>query len=106
MEKVSSAYTQQPLVLIDFIDQTPITSTTLPCTEQPLNSTINPTLSSGTFMGFYACVDTANTTAQVFLRGNALARLQNSNFDYSSNNQTYFPTASVRVQGRGYLYTK
>ncbi|QMS89870.1 prepilin-type N-terminal cleavage/methylation domain-containing protein [Nostoc edaphicum CCNP1411] len=105
-KKVSSAYTQQPLVLIDFIDQTPITSTTLPCTEQPLNSTINPTLSSGTFMGFYACVDTANTTAQVFLRGNALARLQNSNFDYSSNNQTYFPTASVRVQGRGYLYTK
>ncbi|MBN3961327.1 hormogonium polysaccharide secretion pseudopilin HpsC [Nostoc sp. NMS8] len=102
----SSAYDQQASVLIDFIDQTSIGSTTLPCTQQPLNSTINPTLSSGNFMGFYTCVDVANTTAQVFLRGNALARLQNSNFDYSSTNQTYFPTASVRVQGRGYLYTK
>ncbi|MCC5665289.1 hormogonium polysaccharide secretion pseudopilin HpsC [Nostoc sp. CHAB 5784] len=95
----SSAYTQQPLVLIDFIDQTSIGSTTLTC---PTGTTLN----SGSFMGFYTCVDVANTTAQVFLRGNALARLQNSNFDYSSNNQTYFPTASVRVQGRGYLYSK
>jgi type II secretory pathway pseudopilin PulG len=96
-KKVSSAYTQQPLVLIDFIDQTSIaTNPTCP----------TGTLSNGSFMGFYACVDTPNTTAQVFLRGNALARLQNSNFDYSSSNQTYFPTASVRVQGRGYLYSK
>ncbi|MEH1850081.1 MAG: hormogonium polysaccharide secretion pseudopilin HpsC [Nostoc sp.] len=93
----SSAYTQQPLVLIDFIDQTSIGSTTLTCPTG--------TLSSDSFMGFYTCVDIANTTAQVFLRGNALARLQNSNFDYSSTNQTYFPTTSVRVQGRGYLFT-
>ncbi|MCW5313722.1 prepilin-type N-terminal cleavage/methylation domain-containing protein [Nostoc sp. KVJ3] len=94
----SAAYTQQPLVLVDYIDQTSIGSTTLTCPTG--------TLSSGSFMGFYTCVDVANTTAQVFLRGNALARLQTSNFDYSSSNQTYFPTASVRVQGRGYLYTK
>ncbi|MEH2055694.1 MAG: hormogonium polysaccharide secretion pseudopilin HpsC [Nostoc sp.] len=94
----SAAYTQQPLVLVDYIDQTSIGSTTLTCPTG--------TLSSGSFMGFYTCVDVANTTAQVFLRGNALARLQTSNFDYSSSNQSYFPTASVRVQGRGYLYTK
>ncbi|MEH1823448.1 MAG: hormogonium polysaccharide secretion pseudopilin HpsC [Nostoc sp.] len=93
----SSAYTQQASVLTDFIDQTSIAST-------PTCSTGTP--SYGSFMGFYTCVDVANTTAQVFLRGNALARLQNSNFDYSLTNQTYFPTASVRVQGRGYLYTK
>ncbi|WP_334940123.1 hormogonium polysaccharide secretion pseudopilin HpsC [Nostoc sp.] len=93
----SSVYTQTPFVLVDFIDQTSIaTNPTCP----------TGTLSSGTLMGFYACVDVANTTAQVFLRGNALARLQNSNFDYSSSNQTYFPTASVRVQGRGYLFTR
>ncbi|WP_335084910.1 hormogonium polysaccharide secretion pseudopilin HpsC [Nostoc sp.] len=93
----SSVYTQTPFVLVDFIDQTSIaTNPTCP----------TGTLSSGSFMGFYACVDVANTTAQVFLRGNALARLQNNNFDYSSNNQTYFPTASVRVQGRGYLFTR
>ncbi|MBD2613383.1 prepilin-type N-terminal cleavage/methylation domain-containing protein [Nostoc punctiforme FACHB-252] len=95
---VSSAYTQQPVVLIDFIDQTSIGSTSLTCPSG--------TLRKGSFMGFYACIDVANTAAQVFLRGNALARLQNSNFDYSSNNKTYFPTASVRVQGRGYLFTR
>ncbi|MEH1944565.1 MAG: hormogonium polysaccharide secretion pseudopilin HpsC [Nostoc sp.] len=97
-KKASLAYTQKPLVLVDFIDQTSITT-------NPTCPT-GTTLSSGSLMGFYACVDVANTTAQVFLRGNALARLQNSNFDYSSNNQTYFPTASVRVQGRGYLFTR
>ncbi|MEH1839266.1 MAG: hormogonium polysaccharide secretion pseudopilin HpsC [Nostoc sp.] len=93
----SLAYTQTPVVLIDFVDQTAIaTDPTCPV----------GTLSKGSFMGFYACIDVPNTTAQVFLRGNALARLQSSNFDYSSNNQTYFPTASVRVQGRGYLFTR
>ncbi|MEH2280300.1 MAG: hormogonium polysaccharide secretion pseudopilin HpsC [Nostoc sp.] len=95
---VLSAYTQQPLVLIDFIDQTSIGSTTLTCPTGTLNS--------GSLMGFYTCIDVTNTTAQVFLRGNALARLQTSNFDYSPTNQTYFPTASIRVQGHGYLYSK
>ncbi|MEH2241419.1 hormogonium polysaccharide secretion pseudopilin HpsC [Nostoc sp.] len=103
----TAAYTQQPLVLIDFIDQTSIGSTTLTCpTSSYGTSPITPTVSSGSYMGFYTCVDVANTTAQVFLRGNALARLQTSNFDYSSNNQTYFPTANRRVQGRGYLFSK
>ncbi|MEH2454792.1 hormogonium polysaccharide secretion pseudopilin HpsC [Nostoc sp.] len=94
----STAYTQQASVLIDYIDQTSIGSTLPTCPTG--------TLSYGSYMGFYTCVDVANTTAQVFLRGNALARLQTSNFDYSSNNQSYFPTASVRVQGRGYLFSK
>jgi hypothetical protein len=93
----SAAYTQQPVVLIDFIDQTSIsTNPTCP----------TGTLSSGSFMGFYTCVDVTNTTAQVFLRGNALARLQTSNLAYSSINQSYFPTASIRVQGHGYLFSK
>ncbi|MEH2254090.1 hormogonium polysaccharide secretion pseudopilin HpsC [Nostoc sp.] len=94
----STLYTQQASVLIDYIDQTSIGSTLPTC--------LTGTLSSGSYMGFYTCIDVANTTAQVFLRGNALARLQTSNFDYSSNNQSYFPTASVRVQGRGYLFSK
>lgn len=105
----SAAYTQQPVVLIDFIDQTSIpTDTTDPkyptCPTPTASST--PTLSKGSFMGFYACIDVANTTAQVFLRGNALARLQTSNLAYSSINQSYFPTASIRVQGHGYLFSK
>ncbi|MEH2457288.1 hormogonium polysaccharide secretion pseudopilin HpsC [Nostoc sp.] len=93
----STAYTQQASVLIDYIDQTSISTTPTCPTGTP---------SYGSYMGFYACVDVANTTAQVFLRGNALARLQTSNFDYPSNNPSYFPTASVRVQGRGYLFSK
>lgn len=103
----SSAYdaTKTPVVvLVDFIDQTSIA--TSPISPTCPTSPTGISLSKGSFMGFYACVDTLNTTAQVFLRGNALARLQNSNFDYSSNNKTYFPTASVRVQGRGYLFTR
>ncbi|MEH1925326.1 hormogonium polysaccharide secretion pseudopilin HpsC [Nostoc sp.] len=99
----SSAYDQQASVLIDYIDQTSVPTD---ITDPKYPTCPTGTLSKGSFMGFYTCVDVANTTAQVFLRGNALARLQNSNFDYSSTNQTYFPTASVRVQGRGYLYTK
>ncbi|MEH1962231.1 MAG: hormogonium polysaccharide secretion pseudopilin HpsC [Nostoc sp.] len=94
----SKAYANPASVLIDYIDQTSIGSTILTCPTG--------TLSSGSFMGFYTCVDVANTTAQVFLRGNALARLQTSNFNYSSTNQTYFPTANVRVQGHGYLFAK
>ncbi|MBN3895825.1 MAG: hypothetical protein HWQ41_11320 [Nostoc sp. NOS(2021)] len=94
----STPYTQQASVLIDYVDQTSIGSTPPTCPTG--------TLSSGSYMGFYTCVDVANTTAQVFLRGNALARLQTSNFDYSSTNQTYFPTANVRVQGHGYLFSK
>jgi type II secretory pathway pseudopilin PulG len=93
----SAAYQQPVNVLIDFIDQTSIST-------NPTCST--GTLSSGSLMGFYTCIDVTNTTAQVFLRGNALARLQTSNFAYSSINQSYFPTASIRVQGHGYLYSK
>ncbi len=108
----STPYTQQASVLIDYIDQTSVpTDTTDPkyptCPTSTGGSTTKSSpLISGSYMGFYTCVDVANTTAQVFLRGNALARLQTSNFDYSSNNQTYFPTANVRVQGRGYLFSK
>ncbi|MEH1791712.1 MULTISPECIES: hormogonium polysaccharide secretion pseudopilin HpsC [unclassified Nostoc] len=98
----SATYTQQPLVLVDFIDQTSIPTSTDPSYPTCPTGTLSPV----SLMGFYACIDVANTTAQVFLRGNALARLQNSNFDYSQNNQTYFPTANRRVQGRGYLFTK
>jgi len=66
--------------------------------------------------GFYVCVsnylDPVNkgqviSTAQIFLRGNALARLQSSSIDYTDKKQqTYFPTVSAIVQARGFLYTQ
>ena len=56
--------------------------------------------------GFFACVDANEVLAQVYIRGNALARLQNNNLAYADNTKTYFPSSSIRVQGRGFLFSK
>jgi hypothetical protein len=58
--------------------------------------------------GFYACVDVDNTTAQVFMRGNALARLQKKTQPptYVAAQSAYFPKASIQVKGRGLFSTK
>ncbi|MBE9051702.1 hypothetical protein IQ243_14965 [Nostocales cyanobacterium LEGE 11386] len=110
-----SATPPSPIVLVDFIDQSLSTNSPPPPSKItcPTGSTLvapNTVNFNGrdTFKmtSFYACVDRVNTTAQVFLRGNALARLQNNNLDYTPNKSTYFPTASIRVQGRGYLFTR
>ncbi|WP_026082856.1 hormogonium polysaccharide secretion pseudopilin HpsC [Mastigocladopsis repens] len=106
-QKALANYTQDALVLVDFIDQT---TDNPPAATCPPNST-NPNIqwskvTPGNWTSFYACVDTVNTTAEVFLRGNALARVQNNNLDYADSKKTYFPNTSVRVQGRGYLFTK
>lgn len=54
---------------------------------------------------FYACVNPSQVTARVYIRGNALARIQpNRNFrEPVVNNSPFFPTANVRVNGRGSL---
>ncbi|MFN6325572.1 MAG: hypothetical protein ACK4WN_08650, partial [Aphanizomenon sp.] len=77
--------------------------------------TITP-ISSTTMTSFYACVsnyaDPTNqgqviSTAQIFIRGNALARIQTSNIDYEDNSQqTYFPTVSAIIQARGSSYAQ
>ncbi|MHC5833578.1 MAG: hormogonium polysaccharide secretion pseudopilin HpsC, partial [Nostoc sp.] len=66
----STAYTQQASVLIDYIDQTSISTPPTCPTSTGGSTTTTPSLISGSFMGFYTCVDVANTIAQVFLRGN------------------------------------
>jgi len=97
-QKASGSYTNNPIVLIDYVDQT---TTSPPAANCPTTwSTIKPT----SMTGFYVCVDKANTTAQIFIRGNALAWTNASNINYSSGNTTYFPQASVTVKGRGYFY--
>lgn len=110
----TGAYTTNTLVLVDYIDQTTNNPPPAIC---PPNST-NPNITwskvtppsfnqteTGKMTSFYACVDRLNTTAQLFIRGNALARLNNnSGINYSANKNTYFPTANIRVQGRGTLY--
>ena len=118
----SGSFTNDPQVLVDFIDQTPRNQTTVPnitpsCAQdanQP-GVTITP-ISSTTMTSFYACVsnyaDPTNqgqviSTVQIFIRGNALARIQTSDIDYKDNSQqTYFPTVSAIIQARGSLYTQ
>jgi prepilin-type N-terminal cleavage/methylation domain-containing protein len=102
-QKSGTAYTDAADVLIDYVDQTtdsppaatcPANTTTPPITW----STITP---SNGMTGFYVCVDKANTTAKVFIRGNALARREsNPNLiKYENDKKSYFPTANAIVQG-------
>ncbi|OUL21854.1 hormogonium polysaccharide secretion pseudopilin HpsC [Nostoc sp. 106C] len=115
--KTNETYTQDILALVDYVDQTTIDTTTNP---EPVCSTgqLVPKF-SGTgdavatdnvkTRGFYVCVDSANTVAEVYLRGNSLARLQTTNLNFDQSNQSrkiYFPQASIRVQGRGFVFTK
>ncbi|NJM27426.1 MAG: hypothetical protein HC856_02680 [Pseudanabaena sp. RU_4_16] len=53
---------------------------------------------------FYACVNASQVTARVYIRGNALARIQpNRNLRPPGPDSPFFPTASVRANGRGSL---
>ncbi|MDZ8051995.1 MAG: hormogonium polysaccharide secretion pseudopilin HpsC [Aulosira sp. ZfuVER01] len=98
-----------PIVLMDYIDQTTTGAPSATCSsgsKVPQDVANLSTVATLNITSFYACVDRVNTTAQVFLRGNALARLRNTNLSYADSRKNYFPTASVRVQGRGFLFTK
>ncbi|MBW4595236.1 MAG: hormogonium polysaccharide secretion pseudopilin HpsC [Brasilonema angustatum HA4187-MV1] len=113
--KNSDNYTQKIIPLVDYIDQTTINDNTNPA---PYNCKIGQQLpqfsGSGDAVatknvrtrGFYVCVDSENTVAELYLRGNALARLQNNNIDFNESYKTYFPQASIRVQGNGFLSAK
>lgn len=48
---------------------------------------------------FFACVDTERTLAQVYIRGNALARIQND-AEYAEDSP-YFPKSTITVDGIG-----
>jgi len=110
-----------PEVLIDYVDQSPLTQSCPPVQRNKLPpgiadaTTYNnskyqqvPLATAGKtpIAGFFACVDLENTAAKVTIRGNALARIRrktqppqyvaNSNYAMS-----YFPSASVQVEGRG-----
>lgn len=117
----SGSFTNDPQVLVDFIDQTPINPTNVPnitpsCANANQSSVTITPISSTTMTSFYACVsnyaDPTNqgqviSTAQIFIRGNALARIQTSDIDYKDNSQqTYFPTVSAIIQARGSSYAQ
>ena len=55
---------------------------------------------------FYVCVDSPDTVAEVYIRGNAVARIQNNNLDFNDSKKSYFPQVRTTVEGRGFLFTK
>lgn len=97
-----ASITNHPMnaILIDYVDKTPSGATCPATTPAQIPTSSTP--------GFYACVNATGTTAQVFIRGNAWQRINNSSSpdNYTDARATYFPSASIRVQGRGFLYTK
>ncbi len=120
--KAPEDYTQRPLVLLDYIDHTPINADQNPaptCPSSPDPNTpplqlipqytgTGDRVATGNVVtrGFYVCVDSLNTVAEVNIRGNAIARIQNNNIDFNRNNRVYFPEVSTRVKGRGFVFTK
>jgi prepilin-type N-terminal cleavage/methylation domain-containing protein len=81
------------LTLVDYISETGPDISCPPGSQQ-----------TGT-VGFNACVDADNVIAQVSITGNAYKRLDKNN-SYSANDNAYFPTSTIRVQGRGFLFVK
>jgi len=101
-------YTSTPVTLVDYIDPTSYknltTSTAATCLsgEEKVPNYSNVDASFATD-SFYACVNSSNYTARVYIRGNALARLQNYNTAFNTQQPLFFPTASIQVKGRGFL---
>lgn len=97
--------TKVPEFLIDYIDQTDLPATPV-C--DPIKQQVPTPTSSVKSYGFYTCVDVDNTSAQVFIRGNALARLRKKTEPptYAESKSAYFPRASIQVKGRGLFSTQ
>jgi prepilin-type N-terminal cleavage/methylation domain-containing protein len=110
----NGAYTQRIATLVDYVHTPPAAitnpSNSFQACDNPNNLTPNPRAIGNLNSGFYACVDADQVAAQVFLRGSAYTRLNGSNtIGYESgnaSNNSYFPIASGRIQGRGFLFTK
>jgi type II secretory pathway pseudopilin PulG len=107
-------------ILVDYIDATQTSQTKVPkenCLPpdpkvsdpqwQQVPAYTGPGAVNSQFQtySFYACVYSSKNTAQVFLRGNALARIKPKNNvpKYDKNQAAFFPTASIEVTGSGGL---
>ena len=107
------------LTLVDYIDQTQIDDDTNPepaeCPTSPIEMQQIPNFSGSgnsaptgnvNTASFHVCVNSENTVAEVYLRGNALARIENNPPSYTADAKNYFPQARVRIEGRGFVFTK
>lgn len=98
-------------ILVDYIDQTEQTEDE-PFARSCVESDViqEQQIPSEPKGAFYACVDSGKNTAQVFIRGNALARVpsdwplpRNGVPDYDANKASYFPRGTILIEGRGTL---
>jgi type II secretory pathway pseudopilin PulG len=129
---VAETITNIPQVLVDYIDRSPSTTSNLPKENCPPIDGTNADRRDPTWQrvprytadppgrvtpppptapvalqtySFFACVYSSKNTAQVFLRGNALARIQPNNRvpTYDRRNSAFFPTARIQATGSGRL---
>lgn len=98
----------QIVTLVDYIDPStgnkvplPINCANISSQAQlvPANNTIVNPLG---LYSFYACVDSSKNFAHVYLRGNALARLE-QNATYSDRQSAFFPSGILQVRSKGSL---
>ena len=92
-------------VLADYIDNSANTPTPLACVSNADPTLAEQRVPASGSNNFYACVNSYKNSARFFIRGNALERL-NPNSSYAANRIAYFPTVTVQVQGRGFLFAK
>ncbi|HBE20096.1 MAG TPA: hypothetical protein DEG17_14600 [Cyanobacteria bacterium UBA11149] len=113
-KKASPAYTTTAEVLVDYIDQSTTGTPTIPScrTTLSLDQSTDPQRTDQrmlaqhpTLKSFYACVNSSKNEAYIYLRGNAMARWQ-KNATYNANNSTAFPSATIRVKSRGFLFVE
>lgn len=109
------------LPLVDYIDHTTVAdNSAVKPPNCPTDMQQVPNYASGATVSvpddnlktgsFYVCVQSTSkiTVAEVHLRGNAYARIENdiNKIKYSENKKIYFPKSSIQVKGRGFLFTK
>lgn len=112
-KKEGESYTAPTVVLLDYIDQSTVGVPKVKCPDDDPkndwqavpdddNAAVNSIFKTHSF---YACINSSRTLAQVYLRGNALARIKDSG-TYSEANSAYFPQVSIQVKGRSFLESK
>lgn len=123
------AFTKQVQILVDYIDHTTnIPTTNIPTprcptpetpahtgwiqspyygTYNPAPAITNPTPPDFQTYSFYSCINAQEGIAKVYLRGNALARIQSPNsppqFSTNPSIQAFFPTISIEVNAEGVI---
>lgn len=80
-------------------------SSTTMATQRVPGDFSNATSNPSQLTSFYACVAPEQVTARVYIRGNALSRIQSNRTlrKPSDNNSPFFPTINVRAYGRSSL---